>query len=67
MVDNVLEQPEGKRLMLLHLVKERKGEHIKLLNNLAAQGYIRARIDGEVCDLSDPPTLELQKNIPLKW
>ncbi|EEG87378.1 excinuclease ABC, A subunit [Proteus penneri ATCC 35198] len=62
MVDNVLEQPEGKRLMLLApVVKERKGEHIKLLNNLAAQGYIRARIDGEVCDLSDPPTLELQK------
>ena len=43
------------------IVKERKGEHVKLLNNLAAQGYIRARIDGEVCDLSDPPTLELQK------
>lgn len=62
MVDNVLTQPEGKRLMLLApVVKERKGEHIKLLENLAAQGYIRARIDGEVCDLSDPPTLELHK------
>ncbi|MDU3363911.1 MAG: excinuclease ABC subunit UvrA [Proteus mirabilis] len=62
MADNVLAQPEGKRLMLLApIVKERKGEHVKLLNNLAAQGYIRARIDGEVCDLSDPPTLELQK------
>ena len=62
MVDNVLAQPEGKRLMLLApIVKERKGEHVKLLNNLAAQGYIRARIDGEVCDLSEPPTLELQK------
>ncbi|MDX7613362.1 hypothetical protein, partial [Aeromonas caviae] len=32
-----------------------------LLENLAAQGYIRARIDGEVCDLSDPPSLELHK------
>ncbi|GKX61320.1 excinuclease ABC subunit UvrA [Leminorella grimontii] len=62
MVDNVLTQPEGKRLMLLApVVKERKGEHIKTLENLAAQGYIRARIDGEVCDLSDPPKLELQK------
>lgn len=62
MVDNVLELPEGKRLMLLApVVKERKGEHIKLLDNLAAQGYIRARIDGEVCDLSDPPKLELHK------
>ncbi|PHM61789.1 excinuclease ABC subunit UvrA [Xenorhabdus ishibashii] len=62
MVDNVLTLPEGQRLMLLApVVKERKGEHSKLLDNLAAQGYIRARIDGEVCDLSDPPKLELQK------
>ncbi|MCG3462108.1 excinuclease ABC subunit UvrA [Xenorhabdus bovienii] len=62
MVDNVLVLPEGQRLMLLApVVKERKGEHTKLLDNLAAQGYIRARIDGEVCDLSDPPKLELQK------
>lgn len=62
MVDNVLALPEGQRLMLLApVVKERKGEHTKLLDNLSAQGYIRARIDGEVCDLSDPPKLELQK------
>ncbi|ACS84535.1 excinuclease ABC subunit UvrA [Musicola paradisiaca] len=62
MVDSVLSQPEGKRLMLLApIVKERKGEHTKTLENLATQGYIRARIDGEVCDLSDPPKLELQK------
>ncbi|HHQ6613143.1 excinuclease ABC subunit UvrA [Morganella morganii] len=61
MVDNVLTLPEGKRLMLLApVVKERKGEHTKLLDSLAAQGYIRARIDGEICDLSDPPKLELQ-------
>ena len=62
MVDRVLEEPEGKRLMLLApVVKERKGEHVKLLENLTANGYIRARIDGEICDLSDPPKLELQK------
>lgn len=67
MVDNVLAQPTDSRMMLLApVVKERKGEHVKLLDNLASQGYIRARIDGEVCDLSDPPKLELQKNIPLK-
>ncbi len=60
MVDKVLEQPEGCRLMLLApVINGRKGEHVKLLDSLAAQGYIRARIDGEVCDLSDPPTLEL--------
>lgn len=62
MVDNVLAQPVDRRMMLLApVVKDRKGEHVKLLDNLASQGYIRARIDGEVCDLSDPPTLELQK------
>ncbi|MBD1577229.1 excinuclease ABC subunit UvrA [Vibrio sp. S11_S32] len=62
MVDKVLEMPEGSKLMLLApIIKERKGEHVKTLQNLAAQGFIRARIDGETCDLSDPPTLELHK------
>lgn len=62
MVDKVLEQPEGTRMMLLApIIKERKGEHVKTLENLAAQGFIRARIDGETCDLTDPPTLELHK------
>ncbi|KHT38294.1 excinuclease ABC subunit UvrA [Vibrio sinaloensis] len=62
MVDKVLELPEGAKMMLLApIVKERKGEHVKTLENLAAQGFIRARIDGETCDLSDPPTLELHK------
>ncbi|MCW8109841.1 excinuclease ABC subunit UvrA [Alteromonas ponticola] len=62
MVDKVLAMPEGTKLMLLApVVQERKGEHVKVLQNLAAQGYIRARIDGEVCDLSDPPTLDLHK------
>ncbi|PMJ39054.1 excinuclease ABC subunit A [Vibrio cyclitrophicus] len=62
MVDKVLELPEGSKMMLMApIVKERKGEHVKTLENLAAQGFIRARIDGEICDLSDPPTLELHK------
>ncbi|EGR0788882.1 excinuclease ABC subunit UvrA [Vibrio vulnificus] len=62
MVDKVLELPEGAKMMLLApIVKERKGEHVKTLENLAAQGFIRARIDGETCDLTDPPTLELHK------
>ncbi|OBW90947.1 excinuclease ABC subunit A [Gallibacterium genomosp. 3] len=61
-VDQVLALPEGSRMMLLApVVKGRKGEHTKLLDGIAAQGYIRARIDGEICDLSDPPKLELQK------
>ena len=62
MVDKVLSLPEERKMMLLApVVKNRKGEHIKLLDSLAAQGYIRARIDGEICDLSDPPELALQK------
>ncbi|MBA6251576.1 MULTISPECIES: excinuclease ABC subunit UvrA [unclassified Colwellia] len=62
MVDKVLALEEGTKVMVLAPVLQgRKGEHVKLLENLASQGYIRARIDGEVCDLSDPPTLELHK------
>ncbi|WP_018691539.1 excinuclease ABC subunit UvrA [Algicola sagamiensis] len=62
MVDKVMGIEAGTKLMLLApVVQNRKGEHVKTLENLAAQGYIRARIDGEVCDLSDPPTLELHK------
>ncbi|WP_017444123.1 excinuclease ABC subunit UvrA [Gayadomonas joobiniege] len=62
MVDQVLAMPEGEKLMLLApVIKNRKGEHIKVFENLSAQGFIRARVDGEICDLSDPPTLELHK------
>ncbi|GAM67530.1 excinuclease ABC subunit A [Vibrio sp. JCM 19236] len=62
MVDKVLELPEGSKMMLLApIVKERKGEHVKTFENLVAQGFIRARVDGDICDLSDPPTLELHK------
>ncbi|MGB1143347.1 MAG: excinuclease ABC subunit UvrA [Glaciecola sp.] len=62
MVDRVLAMPEGTKLMLLApVVQDRKGEHLKTLEGLSAQGFIRARIDGEVCDLSDPPTLDLHK------
>jgi excinuclease ABC subunit A len=62
MVDKVLSLEEGTKVMVLApVLQDRKGEHLKLLENLAAQGYIRARIDGEIIDLSDPPTLELHK------
>lgn len=62
MVDQVLALPEGSRIMLLApVVSGRKGEHQKTLEKLAAQGFLRARIDGNVCDLSDPPKLELHK------
>ena len=49
MVDHVLALPEGTRLMLLApVVAERKGEHVQILENLRAQGFVRARIDGKV-------------------
>ncbi len=62
MVDQVLGLPRESKLMLLApVVSERKGEHHKLLRELNAQGFIRARIDGEIFDLDQPPELELHK------
>ncbi|HET6916731.1 MAG TPA: excinuclease ABC subunit UvrA [Acidimicrobiales bacterium] len=57
-VDRILELPEGTRFQVLApVVRGRKGEYQSLLEELAGQGYARARIDGEVCELSDPPKL----------
>ncbi len=62
MVDQVLALPEGSRLMLLApIVSERKGEHQKLLQELQAQGFIRARIDGEVHEIGEAPELALHQ------
>jgi len=62
MVDHVLSQTQDQRWMLLApVVNERKGEHIQLLDDLRAQGFIRARIDGTVYDLDEPPVLDLKK------
>jgi len=62
MVDQVLALEPGTRLLLLApIVQERKGEHVQLIADLRAQGYIRARIDGAVCELDDPPKLDLRR------
>jgi len=62
MVDQVLALPEGTRLMLLApVVSDRKGEHVQLMADLMAQGFIRARINGEIYELDQPPTLDLRK------
>ncbi|RLA28761.1 MAG: excinuclease ABC subunit UvrA, partial [Gammaproteobacteria bacterium] len=62
MVDQVLALPEGTRLMLLApIVTDRKGEHVQLMQDLQAQGCLRARINGEVCELDDPPSLDLRR------
>ena len=60
MVDQTLAYEEGTKLMIMApVVRGRKGEHRQLLAQLAQQGFVRARIDGDICDLSDPPELKL--------
>ncbi|MCK5480455.1 MAG: excinuclease ABC subunit UvrA, partial [Gammaproteobacteria bacterium] len=62
MVDHVLSLPEGSRLILLApVVQARKGEHVQVLEELRAQGFVRARIDGEVVDLDQIPKLDLRR------
>ncbi|GIV00745.1 MAG: UvrABC system protein A [Actinomycetota bacterium] len=54
-VDQVMELPEGTRFQVLApVVRGRKGEYEKLLQDLARRGFVRARIDGEVRELSEP-------------
>jgi len=62
MVDQVLALPEGTRVMVLApLVRDRKGEHLHVFDELKTSGYIRARIDGIVTELDFPPELEKNK------
>ena len=62
MVDQITEQPEGRRLMLLApVVQGRKGEHIQQIERIRAEGFVRARIDGKVVELDSVPALDLRK------
>lgn len=62
MVDHILALPIDTRLMILApLVVGRKGEYIELFNELRAQGFIRARIDGVVYELEETPKLDKNK------
>jgi excinuclease ABC subunit A len=61
-VDQVLSLEEGSRFQVLApIVRERKGEYVDLFRQLQAQGYARARVDGSVIGLDDPPTLKKQE------
>ncbi|MBM7607947.1 excinuclease ABC subunit A [Lysinibacillus composti] len=61
MVDRLLEYPERTKMQLLApIVSGRKGTHVKLLEDLKKQGFVRVRIDGEMQDLDD--SIELDKN-----
>lgn len=60
-VDEIMSKEEGARYMLLApVVRGRKGEYRQLFQQLAQDGFIRARVDGEIIDLSDPPELKLR-------
>lgn len=62
MVDSTLALPEDTKIMVLApVVRERKGEHLQLIDNLRGQGFIRARIDGELRELDEPILLDKQK------
>ena len=62
MVDQVMAEPENSRWMLLApVVNDRKGEHAQVLEDLRNRGFVRARINGVVYELDDPPKLELRK------
>ena len=62
MVDQVLALPEGSKLMLLApVIRERKGEHLAVFDELRAQGFVRARINGKLYELDELPKLDKQK------
>ncbi len=62
MVDQVLKLPEGTPLVLLApVIKDRKGEHLQVLEELRGRGFIRARVDGKLVELEDAPKLDLRR------
>jgi excinuclease ABC subunit A len=62
MVDQVVALPEGSKLMLLApIIRERKGEHLAVFDELRAQGFVRARVNGRLYELDEPPKLDKQK------
>ena len=61
-VDRVLALPERTKIMVLApVIRGRKGEYVKLLEDMQKQGYVRARIDGEMAELDDPPKMAKTK------
>ncbi|OGT46477.1 MAG: excinuclease ABC subunit A [Gammaproteobacteria bacterium RIFCSPHIGHO2_12_FULL_41_20] len=62
MVDIVLMLPEDTKIMVLApVIRERKGEHLEVLQELRTQGFVRARIDGHLVELDQAPKLDLRK------
>ena len=62
MVDKVMTLPKDARIMILApIIRDRKGEHVHVFNELKTSGFIRARVDGIVCEIDYPPELEKNK------
>ena len=62
MVDKVMTLSIGTRIMVLApIVRERKGEHLHVFDELKTSGFIRARVDGILCEIEYPPELEKNK------
>ena len=62
MVDQMLALPERTRVQLLApVIRAKKGEHIKVLEGIGKQGFVRVRVDGEIHDVSEVPALSKQK------
>ncbi|MBL6905436.1 MAG: excinuclease ABC subunit UvrA [Pseudomonadales bacterium] len=62
MVDKVMALPNDSRIMVLApIIRERKGEHLHVFSELSSSGFIRARVDGLVCEIEYPPELEKNK------
>ncbi len=61
-VDKIMELPEGSRIQVLApVVRGRKGEHVKEFENARKSGFVRVRVDGNICDLSESIALEKNK------
>lgn len=61
-IDNIMKLEEGTRIQVLApVVRARKGEYVKLLDDFRKEGFVRARVDGEIVDLSDEIQIDRKK------
>ena len=66
-LDQILSLPERTRILILApVIRGRKGEYVKLIEDMGKQGFMRIRIDGEIYEISDPPTLNKNKKHDLE-
>lgn len=62
MVDQLMTMPEGTKLQLLApVIRGKKGEHVKFLEDIRRNGFVRVRVDGEIYDVTEPPQLDKKK------